>query len=47
MLLVMCFEVKPGNFTTLVYNILFSIGKSMLKMMETLWKNSLMIAEDL
>jgi hypothetical protein len=28
---VMCSKVKAGNFTTLVYSILLSVGKSMLK----------------
>jgi hypothetical protein len=45
---VMCWWwwVKAGNFTTLVYSILLIIRKSMLKMMETLWKNSLIIGKD-
>jgi hypothetical protein len=29
----MCSEVEAKNFTTLVYSVLLSIGKSMLKMM--------------
>jgi hypothetical protein len=36
---------EAGNFTTLVYSILLTVGKSVLKMMETLWKNSLIIAK--
>jgi hypothetical protein len=43
---VMCFEAEAGNFTTLVYRILINVGKSLLKMTETLWKNSLIIAKD-
>jgi hypothetical protein len=43
---VMCFKVEAGNFTTLVYSILLNTGKSVLKMMETLWKNSLIIPKD-
>jgi hypothetical protein len=39
----MCFEVEAGNLTTLIYSILLNVGKSVLKMMETLWKNSLII----
>jgi hypothetical protein len=34
------------DFTTLVYSVLFSVGKSVLKMMETLLKNSHIIAKD-
>jgi hypothetical protein len=41
----MCSEVVAGNFTTLVYSVLLNIGKSVLKM-ETLWKNSFIIAKD-
>jgi hypothetical protein len=44
--LLMCFEVEAGNFTTLVYSILFNVGKSLLKMTETLWENSPIIAKD-
>jgi hypothetical protein len=43
--LVMCSEVEAGNFTTLVYSVLLKVGRSVLKMTETLWKNSLMIAK--
>jgi hypothetical protein len=39
-------EVEAGNFTTMVYSILLNAGKSELKM-ETLWKNSLIIAKDI
>jgi hypothetical protein len=42
----MCFEVEVGNFTTLVYSILLNIGKSVLKIMEILWKNGIIIAKD-
>jgi hypothetical protein len=42
---VMCSEVQACNFTTLVYSILLNIDKSELKMMETLWKCSLIIAK--
>jgi hypothetical protein len=37
----MCYEVKAGNFTTMEHSILFNIAKSLLKMTQTLWKNSL------
>jgi hypothetical protein len=40
----MYFEVKAGNCRILVCSILLNIGKSELKMTETLWKNSLIIA---
>jgi hypothetical protein len=33
---VMCSKVKAGNFTTLVYSVLFEIGKSVSKMIGTL-----------
>jgi hypothetical protein len=36
-------EVEAGNFTTLVHSVLLNVGKSVLKMTETLWKNSLII----
>jgi hypothetical protein len=42
----MCSELKAGNFTTLVYSILLKVGKSALKMKETLWRNSLILAKD-
>jgi hypothetical protein len=42
----MCPEVEAGNFTALVYSVLLNIGRSVLKMTETLWKNSLVIAND-
>jgi hypothetical protein len=44
---VMCTEIEAGNFTTLVYSILINVGKSVLKMMQTLWKNSLITVKDL
>jgi hypothetical protein len=40
----MCFKIKAGYFPTLVF--LLNVGKSMLKMTKTLWKNSLIIAKD-
>jgi hypothetical protein len=43
---VICCEAEAENFTTLVYSILLSIGKNVLKVTETLWKNSLIIAKD-
>jgi hypothetical protein len=42
----MCSEVKAGNFTTLIYSILLSAGKSVLKIMKTLWKNDPITAKD-
>jgi hypothetical protein len=42
----MCSEVEARNFTTLVYSILLNVGKSVMKMIKTLWKNSLIIAKD-
>jgi hypothetical protein len=42
---VMCSEVEAGNFT-LAYSVLLNVGKSVLKMTETLWENSLMTAKD-
>jgi hypothetical protein len=41
----MCSEVEAGNFTTLVYSVLINIGKHVLRMMDTVWKNSLIIAK--
>jgi hypothetical protein len=41
-----CSEVEEGNSTTLVYSILLNLTKSMLKMTQTLWKNSLIFAKD-
>jgi hypothetical protein len=32
---------------TMIYSVLLNTGKSMLKMMKTLWKNSLIIAKDI
>jgi hypothetical protein len=42
----MCFEVEAGNFTALVYSVLFNAGRSVLKMAVILWKNSLIIVKD-
>jgi hypothetical protein len=42
----MCFEVETGNFRALAYSVLFNIGKSVLKMSETLWEDSCVIAKD-
>jgi hypothetical protein len=42
----MCTEVEAGNFKTLVYSALLNIGESALKVTETSWKNSLIIAKD-
>jgi hypothetical protein len=39
-------EVEAGNFPTLVCSVLLNIGKNVLKMAKTLWKNSLQIAKD-
>jgi hypothetical protein len=33
------------NFTTLVYSVLLNVGKSVLKMMKTSWRDSLIIAK--
>jgi hypothetical protein len=41
-----CFKVKAASFTALVYSVLLSIGSSVLKIMDTLWKNTLIIAKD-
>jgi hypothetical protein len=41
----MCSAVEAGNFTTLVYSVLLNVGKNVLKMMKTLWKNNLIIAK--
>jgi hypothetical protein len=40
-------ELRSGGreFTTLVYSVLLNVGKSLLKITETLWKNSLIIAK--
>jgi hypothetical protein len=40
----MCSEIEAGIFT-LVYSVLLSVGKIVLEMTETLWKNSLIIAK--
>jgi hypothetical protein len=39
-------EVEVGYFTTPVYSILLTVGKSVLKMTETLWKNNFVITKD-
>jgi hypothetical protein len=38
-------KVKAGNFTALLYSTLLNIGKSVLKMVKTLWKYSLIVAK--
>jgi hypothetical protein len=43
---VTCSEVEEGNFTKLVLSFLLNVGKSVLKMTGTLWKNSLIDAKD-
>jgi hypothetical protein len=43
---VMCSEVEERNFAALLYSALFNAGKSMLKMIENLWKNSLITGKD-
>jgi hypothetical protein len=45
--LVMCFEVEAGNLATLVHSVLLNVGKRLLKMAETLDKNSHIFAKDL
>jgi hypothetical protein len=42
----MCSEVEVSNFTTLIYRVLNNVGKIMLKMTESLWKNIIIIAKD-
>jgi hypothetical protein len=39
-------EIKTGNCTTLIHSILLNDGKNVLKMRETFFKNSLIIAKD-
>jgi hypothetical protein len=39
-------EVEAENFASLVYSVLLNVGKSVLKMMETSWKNDFIIAKD-
>jgi hypothetical protein len=39
-------EVEAGNFTTVAYSVSFNVGKSVLKIMQTLRKNNLIIAKD-
>jgi hypothetical protein len=41
---VMCFEAEARNFT-LVYSLLLNVGRSVLKVAENLWKNSLIMAK--
>jgi hypothetical protein len=41
----MCSEVEAGNFTAVVYRVLLKVGRSALKMTETLWENSIIIAK--
>jgi hypothetical protein len=43
---VTCCDVEAANFKTLVYSVVLNVGKSVLKMEETLWENSLIIAKD-
>jgi hypothetical protein len=38
-----CAPKLRHNFTTMVYSILLKVGKIVLKMTETLWKNSLIV----
>jgi hypothetical protein len=42
----MCSEVEAGNFTTMVYIILINVGESVMKMTETVWKNSIIVAKN-
>jgi hypothetical protein len=42
----MCPEVEAGNFTPLVCRVLLNVDKNALKMTETSWENSLIIAKD-
>jgi hypothetical protein len=44
--LVMGSEGEARDFTALVYSVLLKVGKSVLRTKQTLWKNSLIIAED-
>jgi hypothetical protein len=44
--LVMCSEVEAGNFTTMLHTVILNVGKSVLKVTETLWENSLIILKD-
>jgi hypothetical protein len=43
---VMCSKVEAGNLAPLVYDVLLNVGKSLLQMTKTLWKNSLITAKD-
>jgi hypothetical protein len=43
---VMCSKVEGVDFVTMLYSMLLNAGKSELKMMKTLWKNSPIIAKD-
>jgi hypothetical protein len=38
--------VEAGNFTRLEYSVVLNVGKSVLKMAETLWENSLKSPKD-
>jgi hypothetical protein len=40
-------KLETGNFTTLVYSILLNVNRNELKMAETLWENSHIIAKDI
>jgi hypothetical protein len=42
----MCCVLEAGNFTTLEYSVLLKVGKSMLKIVRTLQKNSPIVAKD-
>jgi hypothetical protein len=42
----MCSKVEAGNSITLVYSVLLSVGKSVLKMAQNLWENSHIIAKN-
>jgi hypothetical protein len=39
-------EVEAGYFTALVYSVLLNAGKSVFKITETLWEDSLIIVKD-
>jgi hypothetical protein len=42
----MCSEGEARDFTALVYSVLLKVGKSVLKMKNILWENSVTIAID-
>jgi hypothetical protein len=42
---VTCSEVEAGNLTTSIYSVLHNVGKTVLRMLEALLKNSLIIAK--